>query len=328
MTRWLVPTLLVALVGAALLSILAGTVWLPPGRAIGALVAGHSDLPGLIVTEIRLPRLILALAIGASLGLSGAVLQGLLRNPLAEPGLLGVTSGASLGAVIAIYFGLGSAFALATPLMALAGAFATALIALVLARSGGTLSLILTGVAISSIVMALIMLALNLAPNPYAAYEIMTWLMGSLADRSWDHVRLALPFVIPGLALLLFTGRALDALALGEAQAASLGVPLGRLRLLALAGTALAVGASTSIAGSVGFVGLVAPHLVRPLVGHQPSRVLLPAMLLGALLVALADVATRTIVLGGAPLNIGVFTSLIGTPLFLWLVLHIRRRTA
>jgi iron complex transport system permease protein len=327
-SRWLVPLLLVALVGAALLSILAGTVWLPPGRALSALIAGRSDLVELIVTEIRLPRLILALAIGASLGLSGAVLQGLLRNPLGEPGLLGVTSGASLGAVIAIYFGFAASFTLATPLFALTGAFVTALIALILSRSGGTLSLILTGVAISSITMALIMLALNLAPNPYAAYEIMTWLMGSLADRSWDHVRLALPFVMPGLVLLLLTGRALDALALGDAQAESLGIPLVRTRLLALGGTALAVGAATSIAGSVGFVGLVAPHLVRPLVGHQPGRVLLPAMLAGALLVALADVATRTLVFGGAPLNIGVFTSLIGTPFFLWLVLHVRRRTA
>lgn len=326
MNRWLVPVLLVLLVATGLVSLAAGTVWLPAGEAFSALFAGRADLPGLIVAEIRLPRIVLAAAIGASLGLSGAVLQGLLRNPLAEPGLLGVTAGASLGAVIALYFGFASAFALATPLFALTGAAATGMIALVLARTGGTLSLILTGVAISSIASALTMLALNLAPNPYAAYEIMTWLMGSLTDRSWDHVRLALPFVLPGLALLLLTGRALDALALGEVQAESLGVPIARTRLLALGGTALAVGAATSIAGSIGFVGLVAPHLVRPLVGHQPGRVLVPAMLTGALLVTLADIATRTLVIGGAPLNVGVFTSLIGTPFFLWLVLYVRRR--
>lgn len=314
MNRWLIPLLSALLVAAALVSIVAGIVWLPAGQALGALLTSHDDLPGLIVTEIRLPRIVLAMAIGASLGLSGAVLQGLLRNPLAEPGLLGVTSGASLGAVIAIYFGFASSFALATPLFALAGAMVTAFIALILARSGGTLSLILTGVAISSIANALTMLALNLAPNPYAAYEIMTWLMGSLTDRSWDHVRLALPFVLPGLTLLLLTGRALDALALGETQAESLGVPIARTRLLALGGTALAVGAATSVAGSIGFMGLVAPHLVRPLVGHQPGHVLVPAMLTGAVLVTLADLATRTLVLGGAPLNVGVFTSLIGTP--------------
>lgn len=328
MNRALVPILIALLVGAAFLSLFAGTIWLTPGEALGSLLFGKADLSGLIVGEIRLPRLILAMAIGASLGLSGGVLQGLLRNPLAEPGLLGVTSGASLGAVIAIYFGFAAGFALATPLFALTGAFCTALVALILSRSGGALALILTGVALSSIAMALVMLALNLAPNPYAAYEIMTWLMGSLTDRSWDHVALALPFIFPGLALLLLTGRALDALALGEAQAESLGVPVARTRLLALLGTALAVGASTSIAGSVGFVGLMAPHLVRPLVDHQPGRMLLPAMLTGAIIVTLADVATRMLVLGGAPLNIGVFTSLIGTPFFLWLILYVRSRNA
>lgn len=328
MNRWLVPTLFLVLIGASLISILAGAVWLQPGEAFGSAFSGADDLPGLIVREIRLPRLILAMAIGASLGLSGAVLQGLLRNPLAEPGLIGVSSGASLGAVIAIYFGFAASFVLATPLFALTGAFLTAGIALILARSGGTLALILTGVAISSIAMALVMLALNLAPNPYAAYEIMTWLMGSLADRSWDHVQLALPFILPGLGLLLLTGRALDALALGEMQAESLGVPLARTRLFALLGTALSVGVGTAVSGSIGFVGLMAPHVVRPLVDHQPGRVLVPAMLAGAILVTLADVATRTIVPGGAPLNVGVFTSLIGTPFFLWLVLHVRRRTA
>ena len=327
MTRALSPLLTTLLLAAALASVLAGAVWLAPGEAFASLFSGHADLSGLIVREIRLPRLILSVAIGAGLGLSGAVLQGLLRNPLAEPGLLGISAGASLGAVIAIYFGFAASFALAAPLFALTGAFVTAAIALILARGGGTLSLILTGVAISSMAAAGVSLALNLAPNPYAAYEIMTWLMGSLADRSWDHVRLALPFIVPGLLLLLLTGRALDALALGEAQAESLGVPLARTRLLALTGTALAVGAGTAVSGVIGFVGLMAPHLVRPLVGHQPGRVLLPAMLVGAILVTLADIATRTLVLGGAPLNVGVFTSLIGTPFFLWLVLHIRRRS-
>ncbi|MET0248348.1 MAG: iron ABC transporter permease [Sphingobium sp.] len=328
MSRWLNPLLVALLAAAAFISLHAGTVWLSPALVGSALFAPQTDLPALIVLEIRLPRLILAISIGASLGLSGAVLQGLLRNPLAEPGLLGVTSGASLGAVIAIYFGFAGAFSLATPLFALTGAFLTGMIALLLARSGGTLSLILTGVAIGSITSALVMLALNLAPNPYAAYEIMTWLMGSLTDRSWDHVALALPFILPGLALLLLTGRALDALALGEVQAESLGIRVSHIRLMALSGTAFSVGAATAIAGSVGFVGLMAPHVVRPLVGHEPGRVLLPAMLAGALIVTLADLATRTLVLGGAPLNIGVFTSLIGTPFFLWLVLYIRRRTA
>lgn len=327
-TCWLVPVLLLLLAAASLASILAGAVWLTPGEALGAALARRADLAGLILGEIRLPRLILSLAVGASLGLSGAVLQGLLRNPLAEPGLLGVTGGAGLGAVIAIYYGFSASFGLATPLFGLAGGFVTAALALVLARGGGTLSLILAGVAISATAGAGVSLALNLAPNVYAAYEIMSWLMGSLNDRSWDHVQLALPFILPGIALLLLTGPALDALALGEAQAESLGIAVARTRLLALTGTAMAVGASTAIAGMIGFVGLIAPHVVRPLVRHQPGRVLLPAMLAGALLVTLADIATRTLVFGGAPLNLGVFISLIGAPFFLWLVLHVRSRTA
>jgi len=326
--RWLIP-LLLALLGAAMFtSLLAGTVWLTPGEAFASGLGDRTDLAGLILSEIRLPRVVLAAMIGAVLGLSGAVLQGLLRNPLADPGLLGASAGASLGAVIAIYYGFATSFTLATPLFGLIGGFITVGIAFMLSRNGGTLALILAGSAISSIAMALVSLALNMAPNAYAAYEIMTWLLGSLADRSWDHVQLAAPFIIGGAALLLLTGRALDALALGEAQAESLGIAVGRTRLLALFSTAMGVGGATAVAGGIGFVGLVAPHVVRPLVGHNPGRILVPSMLVGAILVTLADIATRVVVPGGMPLNLGVFVSLIGAPFFLWLVLHVGRRTA
>jgi iron complex transport system permease protein len=328
MTRSLIPVLIVGLVASAFASVLAGSVWLTPREALHALLPDQPDLAGLIVTQIRLPRVILSIAIGAILGLSGAVMQGLLRNPLAEPGLLGVSAGASLGAVIAIYYGFAASFTLAAPLFGLTGAFVTTGIAFLLARGGGTLSLILAGAAVSSIAGAGVSLALNLSPNPYAAYEIMTWLMGSLADRSWDHVRLAAPFILTGGAMLLFTGRALDALALGEAQAESLGIAVSRTRMLALIGTALGVGGATAVSGTIGFVGLIAPHLVRPLVAHRPGHVLVPAMLVGAVLVTLADIASRTLVFRGMPLNLGVFISLIGAPFFLWLVLHVRRRTA
>lgn len=326
--RWLIPLLLLVLALSMLGSILAGSIWLTPGQAFGALLSGRDDLAGLVVTQIRLPRVLLSVGIGAILGLSGAVLQGLLRNPLAEPGLLGVSAGASLGAVIAIYYGFAASFTLAAPLFGLVGAFITAGAAFLLSRGGGTLSLILAGAAVSSIAAAGVSVALNLSPNPYAAYEIMTWLMGSLSDRSWDHVRLAAPFLLTGGAMLLMTGRALDALALGEAQAESLGIAVSRTRMLALVGTALGVGGATAVAGSIGFVGLIAPHLVRPLVAHRPGRLLLPAMLAGAIIVTWADIATRTLVFGGMPLNLGVFISLIGAPFFLWLVLHVRRRTA
>jgi iron complex transport system permease protein len=325
--RWLVPLLAVLVVATACVSLLAGTVWIQPAQVLTSLLTDRLDLSSLIVSEIRMPRVILSVAIGATLGLSGAVLQGLLRNPLADPGLLGVSAGASLGAVIAIYYGIATSFTLATPLMGLLGALATAVAALALSRSGGTLSLILAGAAINSIALAGVNLALNLAPNPYAAYEITTWLMGSLADRSWEHVQLAAPFILSGLVLLALTGRALDALALGDAQAESLGVPVARTRLLALIGTACCVGAATAVAGTVGFVGLLAPHLVRPLVGYEPRRILLPAALVGAFLVTLADIATRVLIFGGAPMGLGVFISLIGAPFFLWLVLHVRKRT-
>jgi iron complex transport system permease protein len=191
-------------------------------------------------------------------------------------------------------------------------------------RGGGTITLVLAGAAVSALAAAGISLALNLAPNPYAAYEIMTWLMGSLADRSWVHVLLVTPFIVLGAAMLSFTARALDALALGETQAQSLGINLQRLYVLAVFGTALAIGAATAVTGIIGFIGLVAPHVVRPLVGHQPSRVLLPAALSGALLLLLADVATRLIHAGGE-MKLGVLTSLIGTPFFFWLVVRLRK---
>ena len=270
MTRVLLPVLVLLVLLLSALSLMAGTVWLSPAAIARALTGNGVELTRLIVVEIRLPRLVLALLVGGILGLSGAVLQGLLRNPLAEPGLLGVSSGASLGAVIALYYGFSASFALATPLFALVGAMATIGVALGLSRTGDTLSLILAGVAVSTIASAGVSLALNLAPNPFAAYEIMTWLMGSLADRSWDHVLLAAPFILVGAVLLSLTAPALDALALGERQAESLGIHVRRTRLLALFGTALGVGAATAVAGAIGFVGLIAPAS-RPAIGAAPS---------------------------------------------------------
>ena len=313
-----------ALVVLTAASLLCGRVWLSPVQVLHALSAPRPDLAGLIVMQLRLPRTVLAIAMGAALGLSGATLQGLTRNPLAEPGLLGVTAGAAFGAVIAIYFGLAGSFALAGPLFGLLGALAATALTFSLGRGGGALALILAGAAVSGLAAAGVSLALNLAPNPYAAYEIMTWLMGSLTDRGWDQVYLALPFILAGCAMLARTGRSLDALTLGETQAHSLGVDLDRLRAVVLIGTAMAVGAATSVTGAIGFIGLVAPHLVRPLVGHQPSRVLFPSALAGAALLLAADIGARLIRFG-PELKLGVLTSLIGTPFFFWLVVRLRR---
>lgn len=317
--------LFAVLLAGALASLLAGRVWLPPNDVVEGLLSPNATLAGLIVGELRLPRLILAVCVGASLGLSGAVLQGLLRNPLAEAGLLGISTGAALGAVVAIYYGLTASFALATPLLGLLGGFIAAALAFALSRSGGTLALILAGAAVSSVAAAGLALALNLAPNPYAAFEITTWLLGSLADRTWDHVWLGVPFMAVGCGLLFLTAPSLDALSIGEAQAESLGVNLKRVRLMALAGTAMAVGAATAVTGAVGFIGLVAPHLVRPFVGYRPGRVLLPSALLGAVMLLTADIGTR-LMSYNTEIKLGVITSIIGAPFFLWLVLSMRQR--
>jgi iron complex transport system permease protein len=305
-------------------SLLIGPAALGLSQSLSALVSGEGNPVVLVMQEIRLPRAILGLAVGAVLGLSGAVMQGFLRNPLAEPGLIGVSSSAALGAVLALQTGLAAAFALALPLAALAGAALSVLLILLLAGPrGGALSLILAGIAISALTGAATQLVLNLSANPFAVMEIVYWMMGSLADRSMVHVWLGLPFMAAGCLLLLTTARALDALTLGEDAAQSMGVNLRRLRLTIVFGTAAAVGASVAVAGAIGFVGLVVPHLLRPLVGGQPSRLLPAAMLGGAAMVLASDVAVR-IIAPDQDLKLGVLTALVGAPFFLHLLWRMR----
>jgi iron complex transport system permease protein len=309
------------LAGAAGLAFLASLLVGPAGLGIPQ----GGEAARMILVEIRLPRAILGALIGAALGLSGAVLQGYLRNPLAEPGLLGISGGAALGAVVAIHSGAAGAFALALPAGGLIGAAAAAVAVMLLAgERSGPLTLILAGVAISSLAGALTTLALNLSPNPFASVEMLFWLLGSLTDRSQTHVWLAAPLIVIGGTLLFTAGHALDALTLGEEAARNLGVNLRALRGKIVAGTALAVGAATAVAGTIGFVGLVVPHLLRPLVGHEPRRLLPASALGGAALVLFADVTLRFF----APLSdvrLGVITALIGAPFFLWLVIKTRR---
>ena len=321
-------SLLVALaattLAAAALSLFIGYAALPPDKVIGGLFAG-GDTSAIIMREIRLPRMLLGLVAGAALGISGAVLQGLLRNPLAEPGVTGVSAFAALGAVIAMYSGIAAQWPLALPAFAIAGALISALLLFaVSARDSGILTLILAGVALSSLAGALTALALNLAPNPYAVSEIVFWLLGSLKDRSLQDVAIAAPFVAVGVAILATTGRSLDALTLGEDAAQSLGIDLRALARRSALGVALSVGGSVAVTGTIGFVGLVVPHLMRPFVGHQPSKLLLPSALGGALLVTVADIGVR-LVPSQPELMLGVFTSLAGAPFFLWLIVRLRR---
>lgn len=315
---------LLALVAVLFLaSLLVGSVPSHPMDSLRALAGGEGPLP-LVMREIRLPRAILAVMIGASLGLSGAALQGYLRNPLAEPGLIGVSSSAALGAVLALQTGFAAKFALALPLSALGGAVLGVLGVLWLAGAGGgVLGLILAGVALSALATALSSLVLNLSPNPFAANEIIFWMMGSLADRSFAHVALAAPFMALGWILLGGLGRGLEALTLGEEAAASMGIDLRRLRLALVLGTAAAVGAATAVAGAVGFVGLVVPHVLRPLVGARPARLLPASALGGAALVLAADLAVR-LVLPGRDLKLGVLMALVGAPVFLHLIWRLR----
>lgn len=308
------------------MSLLTGPAALGVYDSLHALMTGQGDAVVLVMREIRLPRAILGLLVGAALGLSGAVLQGYLRNPLAEAGLLGVSTSASLGAVIAIYTGLSALFPLALPLLALAGAFVSVFIVQALAgRHGSTLTVILAGVALSSLTAALTSLALNLSSNPFAAMEIVFWLLGSLSDRSMVHVMLAAPFIVVGGILLLSLGRALDALTLGTETATSMGVNLKKVQIFAITGTAAAVGAATAVSGAIGFVGLIVPHILRPLVGAQPSRLLPVSALGGAAVLLAADIAVRLIA-PSRDLKLGVLTALIGAPFFLWLVLRYRRQ--
>jgi len=296
-------------------------------EAVADLLAGRDSLAALVLVEIRLPRALLAVMIGASLGLTGAAMQGLLRNPLAEPGIVGVSGCAALGAVVVFYSGLAALVPFALPLGGIAGALGAVALLYALAGPGaGTLTLILAGVALNALAAALTALALNLSPNPYATLEIVFWLMGSLADRSLAHVWLALPLMLAGWALVVTAGRPLDALSLGEDTARSLGFNLDRVRIQLVLGTALAVGSAVAVAGAIGFVGLVVPHLLRPLVGHQPSRLLGLSALGGAAITLAADIAVR--LAGGPELKLGVLTALIGAPFFLALVLRMRHEAA
>ena len=281
----------------------------------------------LIFNEIRLPRALLATAVGATLGLAGAALQGYLRNPLAEPGLVGASSAAAFGAVLMLYTGASAWFPMALPLGGIAGAIVgLALVTLLAGSSSGALTLILAGVAVNTFAAALTSLALNLATSPYAALEIVFWLLGSLADRSFEHLRVALPFMVVGWVLLLRLGRALDALTIGEEAASSLGIRLPRLRLFLLLGVGLSVGAAVAVSGAIGFIGLVVPHLLRPLVGHRPGALLPASALGGAALTLAADMGVR-LLSPGPELKLGVLTALIGSPFFLYLLVSMRKTT-
>lgn len=321
MNRRLILILAIMLALAVPLSLLAGRVWIDPlAPNPGAL--GHNA--ALILFELRLPRAVLALVIGAGLGASGAAMQGYLRNPLADPGLFGIAPGAALGAVLSFWTGY-AASAWLLPVFALVGAGgAMALLALIAGRDGGVALFTMAGLMIASLAGALTSLAISLSPTPFAMSEIVTWLMGALADRSWREVGIAAPLTLAGIAVLLAAGRGLDALTLGEAAARSLGLDPRRLQVLMIVGVGLTVGAGVAVAGVIGFVGLMVPHLVRPLTDRRPSSLLVPSAMAGALLLLVADCVCRVLPLTGGELRLGIALSLLGAPFFLALLLRMR----
>lgn len=320
-----IAALSVLVVLLMLISLGIGPVRLSPWSVLEALFGGGSEVSQVIVREIRLPRTLLAMAIGGILGLSGAALQGLLRNPLASDSLFGAPQSAAFGAVLVIALGLADVRSYALPVAAIIAAFGSVFVLLSIAgRNAGLLILILSGLAISSFAGAATALVMNLATNPFLVLEIAFWLLGSLEDRSFQHVMLAFPFIIAGGAVLFSQRHAFRALSLGEETAQSLGVDVGRLRLFVILGVALGVGGAVAVTGTIGFIGLVAPHLMRPVFGHDPGRLLVPSALAGAALLLAADIAVR-IIPSTSDIKVGVLTSIIGVPFFLYLIMRERR---
>ncbi len=322
--RSLLAGLAISLLVVFYVALIVGPVNIGIGKAVMGLFVEQSSIDSLILFDIRLPRALLAMLIGATLGLAGAALQGLLRNPLAEPGIIGVSNCAAFGAVMVFYFGYANFAWFTLPLGGLLGALASVVIIFALVgNSKSVVTLILAGVAINAIGGALIALALNFAPNPYAMNEIVFWLLGSVANRSMNELLIALPFVVVGWGFILYCGRFLNALTLGEETAISMGFNVKRLRWILVIGVATSVGAAVSVAGNIGFIGLVVPHLMRPFVGAEPRRLLLPSAFGGAVLLVIADIAVQ-LLSGEGELKLGVITSLVGGPFFLFLILKTR----
>jgi iron complex transport system permease protein len=307
-------SLVAALAFAFLLSLTAGKVWIGPADWFA------DTANGWIMAELRLPRAILGASIGAVLGLSGAVLQGYLRNPLADPTVVGVSSTAALGGVIAILIGM-TPF----PLAMLGAAISVVLLVMMAGRSGGPLGFILAGMVLATLSGSLTAFLISVTPNPFAMSEIIAWMMGALTDRTIDDLRLALPFMAIGALILATTARSLDALTLGEDTAKSLGVDPERLKWIIALGIGLGVGASVAVSGVVGFIGLIVPHFVRSMVGERPSATLLPSAIGGAILTLVADSAVRLLP-GVGEVRLGIAMAVLGAPFFFLILRRTRSR--
>ena len=322
--RHLLPILFASSAIALLAACLLGSTPLGVSRVIAAFFGQADAGDTLVIWQIRLPRALSAFAVGIALGTSGAALQGLLRNPLAEPGVLGVSASATLGATFALYYGLSAFSAWTVPVAAIIGALiATATIALAAIRTQSVVTLILIGVGLSSFAGAAMSLLMNLAPNPFSLSDMINWMLGSVSNRSFNDLALSAPFMGLGLAILFASRRGLSALTLGEEAATGIGLDLRRQRILVVLGAGLTAGAAVALAGAIGFVGIIAPHLIRPFVDHDPARSLLPSGLLAGVILVIADIAVRLIPTT-AELKLGVVAALIGAPAFVWIAMNRR----
>ena len=320
----LMPALIIASVIALIAACFLGSTALPADRLLSALFGGANAGDRLVVWQIRLPRAIAAYIVGAALGISGAALQGLLRNPLAEPGVLGVSASASLMATFSLYYGIATITPWALPIAAIIGALtATAVITIAALRTQSVVTLILIGVGLSSFAGAAMSLLMNLAPNPFSLSDMINWMLGSVANRSFDEIRLAAPFILAGGLILFVTRRGLSALTLGEEAASGIGLDLRRQRIATVVGAGLSTGGAVALAGAIGFVGIVAPHIIRPFVGHDPARSLIPSALLSGLILVVADIFVRLIPTS-SELKLGVVAALIGAPAFVWIAMQRR----
>jgi len=322
--RLLNTGLLLACVFALLGACLLGSTSMPVSRVLSAILGLGDAADQVVVWSIRLPRALAAFFVGAALGISGAALQGLLRNPLAEPGVLGVSATAALAATFSLYYGYAAISAWVLPIAAIVGALcATGLLTLAAVRTPSVVTLILIGVGLSSFAGALMSLMMNLAPNPFSLADMISWMLGSVANRSFHDIGVTLPFIACGVVVLMLSRRGLTVLTLGEEAAASVGLNLAKHRVLTVVGAGLAAGASVALAGAIGFVGIVAPHIVRPWVGYDPARSLIPSALLAGLMLVVADITVRLIP-SSTELKLGVVAALIGAPAFVWIAMQRR----
>ncbi len=320
----LVLSLLV--IALAVTSLIVGSQSIDLKQALADQFNNPDSASAIILREIRFPRMLISIVIGASLGVCGAAMQGLLQNPLASPGLVGSASGAALGAVSVLYFSTSIASIQLIPIAGMLGSLMASLLVYLLAgRSAGITTLILAGVAVNSLATAGLSLLLNLAPSPYAAQELILWTLGDLSDRSFNDLWQLLPCTLLGWALLLGIGQPLNTLTLGESTAKSLGVRVNHLRWRVFIAVALSVGAAVSVAGMIGFIGLVVPHLLRPFVKHEPARLLSVSALGGAAMLLAADIGVRLIPTQQT-LKVGVLTALVGAPFFFYLILRTRKQ--